>query len=100
MTKITKTVDVDTSVEAEVEITIKDIKDFLDECDNIEMEEILQYCKTNIKDNAEDYGIIIKSLNDHYKMEALKEIWDNISIEDMEKLCLKFKMEKLCQHLK
>jgi len=97
MTRITKSVDVDETIDVDVDIELSDVKEFIEDADNDEIYEILKACKYIVKDNLEEFidinefGIETNTLDDHFKLKAIKEIWNDLTVEEVESFVNNFK---------
>jgi hypothetical protein len=89
MTTISKSTDID--------IELSDVIDFIDDAKHYEITDIIKHCKYFIEDNLEefidvdDFGIITKTLNDQFKLQAIKEIWEDLNVEEVETFVENFK---------
>jgi hypothetical protein len=70
------------------ETELGDVLNFLYKCSKYDKLEILE----NLNDEGISY-ISIYSLDDQYKLQAIKEIWNDITVEQLESFCNNFKIE-------
>ena len=77
------------TIDKEVDIYIEYIIDNLDTFSKKELKELkeeLDYFITNDEDVDKEQSIIIKTVEDEYKVKVLKEMYNKFTLEELDKL--------------